>query len=440
MLGLRAFFFSAGVGILSYIVLIIITTTSSNGFSLHSPQLFYILVSILFGWLIAKTVDQYETTANLAGDVTDQLGKTQMSERLMLSAIADPVIGLNDKMEITFFNLGAEDISHWDSASAQGVQLQNVIKLKDIDGKDMSSTDNPFLKVFELKKQVTSDRYYLLSKEKKQQAFSISIAPTFDSNNNVSGAIAVFHDISDEKSLQRERDEFVSTASHEMRTPVAAIEGYLSMASNDKLATTDARAKGFIEKAHNSSIHLGKLFEDLLSVTKIEDKKITDKVEVFNMSDLVGEVAVEMEIMAKQKGLSLLTHIGSASSGSEQVVAPLFEVSANQERIHEAMTNLVDNAIKYTQKGSVDIILSGDKTNVTFTVKDTGIGISADEQRHMFEKFYRVENSATITTGGTGLGLYITRNLVELYGGRIWVDSALGKGSSFSFSLPLTKV
>jgi signal transduction histidine kinase len=121
-------------------------------------------------------------------------------------------------------------------------------------------------------------------------------------------------------------------------------------------------------------------------------------------------------------------------------VAPLFEVSANQERIHEAMTNLVDNAIKYTQKGSVDIILSGDKTNVTFTVKDTGIGISADEQRHMFEKFYRVENSATITTGGTGLGLYITRNLVELYGGRIWVDSALGQGSSFSFSLPLAKV
>ena len=158
------------------------------------------------------------------------------------------------------------------------------------------------------------------------------------------------------------------------------------------------------------------------------------------MSDLAGEVAVEMEIMAKQKGLSLLTHIGSASAGSEQVVAPLFEVSANQERIHEAMTNLVDNAIKYTQKGSVDIILSADKTNVIFTVKDSGIGISADEQRHMFEKFYRVENSATITTGGTGLGLYITRNLVELYGGRIWVDSALGQGSSFSFSLPLAKV
>ena len=440
MLGSRAFFFSAGLGILSYAVLVVMTTTSSDGFSLHPPQLFYILLSIFFGWLLAKTIDQYLLTAGVAGNVADQLGKTQMSERLMLSAIADPVIGLNSKMEITFFNLGAEDISHWDSASAQGVQLQNVVKLQDIDGKDMSSTDNPFLKVFELKKQVTTDRYYLLNKEKKQQAFSISIAPTFDSDNNVSGAIAVFHDISEEKSLQRERDEFVSTASHEMRTPVAAIEGYLSMASNDKLATTDARAKGFIEKAHNSSIHLGKLFEDLLSVTKIEDQKITDKLEIFNMSDLAGEVAVEMEIMAKQKGLTLLTHIGSASAGSEQVVAPLFEVSANQERIHEAMTNLVDNAIKYTQKGSVDIILSADKTNVIFTVKDSGIGISADEQRHMFEKFYRVENSATITTGGTGLGLYITRNLVELYGGRIWVDSALGQGSSFSFSLPLAKV
>ena len=152
MLGSRAFFFSAGVGILSYAVFVIITTTSSDGFNLHPPQLFYILLSIFFGWLLAKTIDQYLLTAGVAGDVTDQLGKTQMSERLMLSAIADPVIGLNSKMEITFFNLGAEDISHWDSASAQGVQLQNVLKLKDLDGKDMSLTDNPFLKVFELKK------------------------------------------------------------------------------------------------------------------------------------------------------------------------------------------------------------------------------------------------------------------------------------------------
>jgi len=440
VLGTRAFFFSSGLMVVSYILLCVVSFAQNSSLELRLAQIFYILLAIFFGWLLAKTIDQYSLTADLAGDVTDQLGKTKMSERLMLSSIADPIIGLNSDMEITFFNLGAEDISHWDSANALGIKIGNVLKLKTTDGKDMSATDNPFLRVFTEKSQIITEEYYLLTKDKQQQSFSISIAPTLDVNNKVSGAIAVFHDISDVKSLQRERDEFISTASHEMRTPVAAIEGYLSMASNEKLATTDERAKGFIEKAHNSSIHLGKLFEDLLSVTKIGDQKVNDKLEVFNMSDLVSKVAVEMEIMAKQKGLSLLTHIGSDSAAAETVVAPLFEVTANQQRIHQAMTNLVDNAIKYTEKGSVDIVLSGDKNNVVFAVKDTGIGVSADEQRHMFEKFYRVENSATITTDGTGLGLFITRNLVELYGGRVWVDSALGQGSVFSFSLPLVKV
>ena len=159
------------------------------------------------------------------------------------------------------------------------------------------------------------------------------------------------------------------------------------------------------------------------------------------MTDLVSQVASEMEIAAKKKGLSFYSHIGSegAGSGTELVVAPQFKVNADPDRVREIITNLVSNSIKYTQNGSVDLTLTGDRNNVKVSVRDTGIGIPAEEQKHMFEKFYRVNNSMTREVGGTGLGLYIARTLVELYGGRIWVDSAPGKGSTFTFTLPLVK-
>jgi len=109
------------------------------------------------------------------------------------------------------------------------------------------------------------------------------------------------------------------------------------------------------------------------------------------------------------------------------------------EKISEVVTNLVDNAIKYTAQGSVDIEIEGDKESVTVRVRDTGMGISGQEQKHLFEKFYRVNNTMTREHSGTGLGLYIARNLVELYGGQIWVQSVLGRGSAFGFKLPLAK-
>jgi signal transduction histidine kinase len=253
---------------------------------------------------------------------------------------------------------------------------------------------------------------------------------------HVSGAIAIFHDISEQKALQRERNEFVSTASHEMRTPVAAIEGYLAMATNPNLATVDERAKGFLTKAHDSALHLGKLFQDLLSVTKIEDKRLQEKRSVFNLSDLVLQISSEMEMVAKKKGLKLFTHIGGAGMNNQMVVAPTYPVKADSERLREVITNLIDNAIKYTNQGSIDVSLDGNKSQVTVKVHDTGMGIPAEEQKHLFEKFYRVNNSATREQGGTGLGLYIARSLIEMYGGKIWVESEVGKGSTFAFTIP----
>lgn len=439
VLGMPAFVINTILIAIFYVLDIIMHLINNSAAPFNFGPFPLTLAAIFMSALVAYTVDHYRKTNELANKITNQLDSTQFSEKLMLASIADPVLGVDKDRKIILMNSAAERLTNWDTKDALGELYSHVFKLKDQNDADVTNSTDPFLKVFEQNAIVTSDSFYILSKDNIKVALSISIAPTIDMNNHVSGAIAIFHDISEQKALQRERNEFVSTASHEMRTPVAAIEGYLAMATNPNLATVDERARGFLTKAHDSALHLGKLFQDLLSVTKIEDKRLQEKRAVFNLSDLVLQISSEMEVVAKKKGLKLFTHIGGAGMNNQMVVAPTYPVKADSERLREVITNLIDNAIKYTNQGSIDVSLDGNKSQVTVKIHDTGMGIPAEEQKHLFEKFYRVNNSATREQGGTGLGLYIARSLIEMYGGKIWVESEVGKGSTFAFSLPIAK-
>ncbi len=439
VLGIRAFVVNVFLAAIGFLVTIGLMSIGSGHVQFNIVSLGLNVVALLFGAFIAVAFEQFKQATSFASRISNQIDSTQFSEKLMLASIADPVIGLDNNRKIVLMNIAAEDMFGWDLKSATGVFYLNVMKLRDGTGNELTNANDPFLQVFEKKVQVTTDAYSVTDKQNNKIAVSMSIAPTVDVNNEISGAIAVLHDISDQKALQRERNEFVSTASHEMRTPVAAIEGYISMATNPNLATIDERGKNFLEKAHNSAIHLGKLFQDLLSVTKIEDRRLQEHREVFNLSDIVSQISSEMEMVAQRKGLKLYTHIGKSAGINESVIAPIYLINADPSRIREVITNLVDNAIKYTPQGSVEIELTGDKNNVTLNVKDTGMGIAPDDLRHMFEKFYRVNNSLTRDIGGTGLGLYIARSLIELYGGKMLVSSKPGEGSTFGFTLPLAK-
>ena len=146
-----------------------------------------------------------------------------------------------------------------------------------------------------------------------------------------------------------------------------------------------------------------------------------------------------MRPLANKKGLDINTHIGGATVGGGKVVVPAYPVYASPEGIEEVLTNLIDNAIKYTQTGIIEVIITGGEGSITITVADSGMGISKQEQKHIFEKFYRVNNDLTREQPGTGLGLFITRNIIEASGGRIWVESDPGKGARFSFMLPTVK-
>ena len=188
-------------------------------------------------------------------------------------------------------------------------------------------------------------------------------------------------------------------------------------------------------KAHEAAQHLGRLFQDLLDVTKAEDGRLSNNPKVIDAVQFTSNIIDALKPKADQKGLRLFFKPLIADSGMK-TIDPIYYVDVDADHLREVLSNLLENAIKYTPAGEVVINITGDDDNVVISIADSGIGIPAEDIPHLFQKFYRVDNSDTREIGGTGLGLYLVRRLVEAMGGRVWVQSEYKKGSTFSVELP----
>ncbi len=370
--------------------------------------------------------------------------------KVIVDSIEDGVILVDSKQVIQLINPAAAAMCGWSAEEATGIGISSVVQLVNDKSELIPEAGNPFHQVFVQGQSIRSQDVTLMARDKKQIIISLNITPLTDDSKNITAAAAVFRDVTRERAEQQQRADFISTASHEMRTPVAAVEGYLALALNDKVSTVDSRARGFLEKAHASTQSLGKLFQDLLTSAKAEDGRLTSHPVVVEMGEFLEKLSGDLRLVAEKKGL-FVDYVTSTSTGSggshvinatkeseggEKVIRPLYYVKADPERIKEVITNLFDNAVKYTEEGKISIGLTGNDQVAQCYIKDTGPGIPADDLPHLFQKFYRVDNSATRTIGGTGLGLFICRKIIELYGGRIWAESKVGKGSSFYINLP----
>ncbi len=370
----------------------------------------------------------------------------QQQAYILIQSITDGVIVIDTEGKISLINPAAAQMTEWPVDEASGVDVKLVVNLNQENGKDLDAGANPF-KITLAQKQGNSKILQLKGRAGKIQVISLVVSPVITPDtNNLVGAVAVMRDISEEHAAEQQRAEFISTASHEMRTPVAAIEGYLALALNEKVSTIDNRARGFLEKAHSSTQHLGKLFQDLLTSAKAEDGRLSSHPVAIEMGAFLQQLVDDLSFSAKKKGLGAEFVIGSTDTidatyeandaASNHVLKPLYYAFADADRMREVVTNLFDNAVKYTDEGKISIGLTGDNEVVQLYIKDTGPGIPAEDVPHLFQKFYRVDNSATRTIGGTGLGLFICRKIVELYHGTIWVESKVGEGSTFFINLP----
>ena len=399
----------------------------------HIIQFMITLIAAGLAFWIHIRSGKVAAQSSKLNQLSGQLSEEQLKANVLMSSIGEAVVVVNTQRQIQLFNKAAQTMTGWDEESAQTIDYNLVLKLKSAEDKDLTDLTDPFSIAATSKETVVNNTIVLTTQAGRKIPLSISVSPILDNKNIVTGAIALFRDITKEKELERQKDEFVSTASHEMRTPVAAIEGYISLAMNSNVATIDDRALKFLTKAHETIGHLGELFRDLLSVTKAEENSLNVKIEAVDINTLLQAAVDDMVFTAEKKKLSVVFQL-SASGG--KALAPTYYVGANPERLREVVMNLIDNGIKFTPEGGITVTLEGNDKEVTVSVADTGFGIAAEDMTHLFQKFYRIDNTATRTIGGTGLGLYLCRTVIELFQGRLWVESKPGKGSTFKFTLP----
>jgi len=225
------------------------------------------------------------------------------------------------------------------------------------------------------------------------------------------------------------KTEFVSIAAHQLRTPLSAIKWTLKILLDGDLGEVNNEQRNFIDKCYRSNERMISLINDLLDVTRIEDGRYVYRKVTFNMQEMIKAIVAVYEEEAVKRGVKLILH---------EPKKPLPPVIGDQEKIKLVVQNFVDNAVKYTKSGgSVEVIAKNDKDKVTIAFKDTGVGIPEDQKARVFGKFFRAANVMRMETEGSGLGLFIAKNIIGAHNGDVWFESEEGKGSTFYFSIPI---
>ena len=427
------FFGAIILGIMGLLVILqIIAASVQQGINIQFiiGYLFFGFLPLIFSlvlWIRRQKTD--DNTSNLE----NRLSAVESKSDVVINAIDDGVLAISKDGNIELINPSAQQIIGWDQGDALGLNWKSVLKLVTSDGKDVEDLDNPIAQSLSKNQPTHNDKLFLLTSSEKRILVSIVSSPV---GTDGEGIIVVFRDITKEKAEEREQAEFISTASHEMRTPVASIEGYLGLALNPATAHIDEKARDFITKAHESAQHLGRLFQDLLDISKVEDGRMKNNPKIINVNEFLKDIFDGLATKANEKQLNYIFMPDIIDEGKEKSLQPIFYANIDPDHFREVVSNLIENAIKYTPSGEVVVNVTGDDKQISVSVKDSGIGIPAEDIPHLFQKFYRVDNSDTREIGGTGLGLYLSRRLAEAMSGNLRVESKYKEGSTFYLEIP----
>ena len=388
-----------------------------------------------------KQKKQPVATISTAGSImsgTQSTADRMNLANMVLDTILDGVIIIDANSSIRMINPAAATmIGYVTPEMAVGVNVTGVLKFENGEGVKIDDASNEVFGAIVRNEYFTTRKYVLVNVQNQRKPVAVTVAPV---KNGHGEKVITLRDIKAELAQEGEQNEFISTASHEMRTPVASIEGYLGLALNPQCATIDDRARKYLEEAHRSSQHLGKLFKDLLDVTKLDDNKAKVHLVPVDVVDLVRKIGDGLVPTMGQKNLKYTFGSDNGMSTAEGGGRLMTQAAYSQVDVDfllEIVNNLLENAIKYTPDGgAIWVNVRGDGDRVLVNVTDTGIGISPDDLKHIFQKFYRADNSQTREIGGTGLGLYIVKMRAEAMGGKVWAESSFGEGSTFYLSLP----
>lgn len=347
----------------------------------------------------------------------DRTIRTLTEERNLSSAIlgsmVEGVAVVNGSERLVFANPGFAEILGLDVLPTAGSALVEVVRQTEL--------VEAVRKVLRGEPRVQSE---IVTGTLRQHHFATTVASV--RAGETTGAVVVLHDITELRKLERVRRDFVANVSHELRTPLTAIQGFTETLLAGAMDDPQNRRR-FLEIILEHSKRLARLTEDLLMLSKMDAERLELEIRRLSVSQLVESCLETSQRRAVEKDLRI----------SFQLPQQLPDIAGDRRRLAEVLQNLLDNAIQYTLPGGKIVVRAETAQNdVIFTVSDTGIGIPKAEQPRIFERFYRVDVARSREAGGTGLGLAIAKHLVEVHGGRLWVESEVGQGSEFHFSVP----
>lgn len=332
----------------------------------------------------------------------------------ILGSMVEGVAVVNGSERLLFANPGFAEILDLDVPPTNGSALVEVVRQTEL--------LEAVRKVLGGESRVQSE---IVTGTLRQHYFAITVAAV--RAGDTTGAVVVLHDITELRRLERVRRDFVANVSHEFRTPLTAIQGFAETLLAGAMDDPQNRTR-FLEIILEHSRRLARLTEDLLVLSKMDADRLELEIHRLRVSQLIESCLETAQHRATEKDLRI----------SVNMPQRLPDIAGDRRRLAEVLQNLLDNAIQYTLPGG-QILVSAETrdSEVILTVSDTGIGIPKADQPRIFERFYRVDVARSREAGGTGLGLAIAKHLVEVHGGRLWVDSEVGQGSHFHFSVPL---
>lgn len=338
----------------------------------------------------------------------------------ILSSVIDGIIALDFNKNVIFLNKASEELIDYTQAEIYGKPLDQIVHL-------YADQDEILPKTY--CQESFNQSAKLIGKNGKQTKVNLMTAAIGGTVQTNLHCILILHDLSKEEELEQMKLDFVSMASHELKTPLTTIMGYLSVFLDENRTKVPKESMLLLDKAFIAAKQLQTLIQNLLNVNKIEKDQLSVSIEPTDYLSILSKSVEDLRSQATQKNI-ILTLVPPAQ--------PLPQVLADPIRLGEVITNLVSNALNYTNAGGkVEIYTKISPTEIETIVSDSGVGIPEEAIPHLFNKFFRVSNILQKANKGTGLGLYISKSIIEKFRGKIWVQSQVGKGSQFSFTLPI---
>lgn len=385
--------------------------------------------------LAVSGTDEVSQLASAFNQMSDRLRASyqrialeKQRDEILLESMGEGMIALDATGHISLINTNAVNLLNLKNEKAIGRPIDEVFTLHDADtNKPLPSRKRPEVLALQTAKH-QSDVFNYVIDERKPLMLHINASPVII-DQKTAGVIIILRDVTHEREVDRMKTEFISLASHQLRTPLSAIKWYTEMLIAGDAGKLKKEQQEFAQNVYDSCERMVELVSSLLNISRIESGRIIIDPQPTDLKQLIDGIVSDLKAKTEEKQQTLIISIHKE----------LPKINLDPRLIGQVFLNLLTNAIKYTPPGGeISVFVSRKNNQIVAQVTDNGYGIPKQEQGKVFQKFFRAENAVKVETDGTGLGLYLIKAVIESSGGKIWFESAEGKGTTFWFSLPVS--